>query len=100
MSKNYIKSIFETIKAYHERDPYDGDSWIYSDDKNMISQLKELILNENPFGWTLWEETENVFSFSDMSNENCILTTNKEIFGQAPLWAGLKIIIGPVPDKI
>lgn len=88
-----INTLYQVIKAYHSYDPYDGDSCIYShlENKDILLGIKELILQENPFKWTLYKETDDEICFSDMSNENCVLTTNHEIVKKLPFWFGLKI---------
>lgn len=99
-------SIVNLISAYHEGEHGDGDSCIFfKDSPNLIFVVKEMIIKQKLFNWTLIDShkfplneelivnNEECFHFSDMCNDNCCLTTSKSFYEQQPVWTGLKIEI-------
>jgi|SRR3989344_4543999 len=85
------------IKAYHAGECGDGDSYVLFNDKALFYIVKNILADEKVFNWShenldLMDEDCGVL-FTNRSNDNCILTTSKDVYDSAPRWVGLKIFI-------
>lgn len=92
-AKDVGRKVLDLIKAYHQYDPYDGDSCVLFEEVRMMRFVAGLIEKDEWSGphWKLASDEGETIVFSDMHEENCVLTTDPQVFDNQPKWVGLKI---------
>ena len=94
LSNEILGAIFDVLKKHHnEYDPYDGDSIVFFKDQRLMHMTKCIVAELWSATWDLYRDEPDEVVFSDLKDENCVLTMKREAFDDASYNGFLKIIV-------
>lgn len=88
MTEDSINLLARAVAQHMTEECRDGDAIILTK-QDLIKRFATEIISH--YGMNIAEEREDFIHLSDMSNENVIITSNREIYNKQPTWVFLKI---------
>ena len=88
MTEDSIGFLARAVSQHMMEECMDGDAIVFTK-QDLIKRFASEI--QSHYEMKILEEREDFIHLSDMSNENVIITSNKEIYDEQPSWVFLKI---------
>lgn len=88
MAEDSIGLLAEAVAQHMMEECMDGDAIVLTK-QDLVKRFASEVTSH--YEMKIVEEREDFIHLSDMSNENVIITSNREIYDRQPSWVFLKI---------